>query len=366
MAAKTYEKIPYSDDELKILKEFPIDVPGAPPGMTAKIYNRPITDRENFRRLYEGQPCWETSTMMGTKMFCPSVNPDNIARGFVFGSEPWDIKNAGGPDMFGVEWEYIPVVGGSMVRPGHDLMDDANDWPDIIKFPDIDSWDWEKSAKLNEPFLADPNSWISSWLLNGAWFERLVSFMGFSQAAVALIDEDQQDAVKALFEKTTDLLCRIVDKMCEYFPRIDMFTVHDDWGAQAHPFFSMETAEEMIVPYMKILTDHIHSKGKYADLHSCGKNEDRVQCYIDAGWDSWTPQPMNDMEKIYNNYGDKIIIGIGKDVPPTLPPEEQVKLAKDFAAKYCRSDRPTTLGYLTLGDPFNETLYRESRLQYLK
>ena len=45
----------------------------------------------------------------------------------------------------------------------------------------------------------------------------------------------------------------------------------------------MEVAYELFVPYMKQLTDHIHSKGRVATLHSCGHNEERVQCYIDGG-----------------------------------------------------------------------------------
>ena len=49
--------------------------------------------------------------------------------------------------MFGVDWEYIPVAGGSMIRPGKPLLKDANEWYEKVKFPDIESWDWEN----NEP-----------------------------------------------------------------------------------------------------------------------------------------------------------------------------------------------------------------------
>jgi hypothetical protein len=28
-------------------------------------------------------------------------------------------KEGGGKDMFGIEWEFIPVAGGSMVRPAN-------------------------------------------------------------------------------------------------------------------------------------------------------------------------------------------------------------------------------------------------------
>jgi hypothetical protein len=29
--------------------------------------------------------------------------------------------------MFGIEWEYVPQVGGSMVRPGKPFVEDANE-----------------------------------------------------------------------------------------------------------------------------------------------------------------------------------------------------------------------------------------------
>jgi hypothetical protein len=41
--------------------------------------------------------------------------------------------------------------------------------------------------------------------------------MEVDNACIALIDEDQQDAVKALFECTTELYCYIVDKVCEIY-----------------------------------------------------------------------------------------------------------------------------------------------------
>ena len=107
--------------------------------------------------------------------------------------------------MFGVPWVYVPVVGGSLEDPNvPHLMEDANDWEKVIKFPDIDSWDWEGSRRENKEYL-NTGMWNMFYLMNGAWFERLISFMGFENACMALIDEEQEDAVKALFTKTTEL-----------------------------------------------------------------------------------------------------------------------------------------------------------------
>ena len=44
--------------------------------------------------------------------------------------------------MFGINWLFIPVAGGSMVEPGNPLMTDMNEWEEKVVWPDIDSWDW--------------------------------------------------------------------------------------------------------------------------------------------------------------------------------------------------------------------------------
>ena len=67
------------------------------------------------------------------------------------------------------------------------------------------------------------------------------------------------------------------------------------------------TTAEMVVPAMKKLTDYVHSKGMYCDLHSCGHIELQVPNMIAAGWDSWSPMPMNDTMMLHEKYGDKLV-----------------------------------------------------------
>ena len=356
----------FDEKELAVTSQEPAAFQGMPP---RKIYgNRPISGRENYRRAYEKKPLW-IPTSSDTRLFCPSVVPDNIARGFVFSGETFDnVKNGGGKDMFGIDWVYVPSARGSMVKPGNPALTDANDWEKVIKFPDVRSWDWAKSVELNKEYVSK-DRWLVFWMLSGAWFERLVSFMDFDAAVMALIDEDQQEAVHALFTKTTQVMCDLVDVALEYFPEIDSFCVHDDWGSQAQPFFSQDTAMEMIVPHMKVLTDHIHSKGKIADMHSCGHTEKRIECYIAAGWDSWSPQPMNDSAKLFEEYGDKIMIGVAPELTPDSGEEAQGAAGKLFAEKFAVPGKAVTLGMgnvMPTCDSFYTELYRTSRIKYAK
>lgn len=358
--------IPFDPAELKARGTFPNFYTGEP----VEMFTTPVSSKENVLAAFEGRPYWQP-TPADFSFFSPTIIPDTIARGLRIDSktpvEEFADLPKGGKDMFGVEWEFIEQVGGSMVRPGSPMMENVNDWKEKIHFPDIDSWDWEGFAAQNVDRLKSMDEFVYIELCNGAWFERLISFMDFENAAMALIDEDQYDALKELLEKTTDLYCRLVDKFCQYLPYFEAFDVHDDWGSQMAPFFSEAVARNLIVPNMRKLTDRIHSHGKYAILHSCGHIESRVSCIIDAGWDSWWPQMMNDAERLYDQYGDQLLLAVCYPMPQGLSEEAQREEARNYAEKFCKPGKPSLLsfyGLQMLTPVFNRALYQYSRLAY--
>jgi len=334
-------------------------------GPPIPIYANPVSNREAVKALYERRPYWQMHGMeAGLSMFSPMVNPDNIARGFIFEGRQLDPSQYGGKDMFGIEWEYVPQVGGSMVRPGDPFMEDMYDWEEKVVWPNPDEWDWEAAAEANNGKYLNPDKFNMAWFLNG-WYERLISFMDFENAIMAIFDEDQQEYVHAFFDKLTDLYIKILGKYIEYFPAIDGFCIHDDWGSQKETFFSPALAEEMIVPYMKRVTDFLHSKGKVCEIHSCGQNYKQVPNYIKAGWDLWVPQAMNDTQKIYEDYGDKIIIAVIPDeLPENATEEEQRAAGRAFVDKFMQPGKPCVMSYNGMSmctDAFMEEVYIYSR-----
>ena len=94
---------------------------------------------------------------------------------------------------------------------------------------------------------------------------------------------------------------------------------------------------------MKRVTDFLHSKGKHCDLHSCGQLMKQVPNIIAAGWDSWCPQAMNDTHKIYELYGDKLLIGVMPDSfdPAASTEEQQREAARKYADKFCNPAKPS-------------------------
>lgn len=347
----------FDEKELKVISE----VPGRNNMPSVPVYDFPVSRKEAYIATMRRKPIWQIS-IVESRTITPKCNPDNVARAFVFEDTTMPPVQGGGKDMFGIEWVYVPVAGGSMVKPGKPILNDVNEWEDKLVWPDIDSWDWEISA--NNIHLTN-DVFNMACIMNG-WFERLISFMDFDKAVVALIDEDQQDAVKALFDKLSDLYIRIIDKYIEYFPGIDGINMHDDWGGQSNTFFSPAICAEIIVPAMKKVTDYIHSKGLYTDLHSCGKIEKQVPNIIAAGWDSWSGQPMNDFHMLYETYCDKIILGVMPDqLNPEASDEEQRAAAAKFMEDFCQPGKPSiTNRVAVLAPAFREELYKLSRMLY--
>lgn len=357
------EKIPFQEKELEVAYTKPIYYGGP----IVPVYHFPVTPKQAVHAALRREPLFQVCGIE-SDMFAPGCNPDNVARGFVLDGSMHRLgDNGNGLDMFGVKWEYIPQAQGCMVRPGHPLLNDANEWVDKVKWPDIESWDWEGNGKVAHDFLQRDTA-VSCWFMNG-WFERLLSFMNSEDALMALVDEDQIDALKAMFDKLSDLYIKIIDKYCTYFPEIDVFFIHDDWGSMKSPFFSPEVGRNIFVEPMRKVTDFIHSKGKLAELHSCGAVFEQLGNICDAGWDTWQGQLMNDTHTLYELYGDRIMMQVTPDIfdPSKLTLDEQRAKAREYARKFCNPDKPSMFngyGNEVMTEAYREELYKQSRINY--
>ena len=351
------KKYPFSKDELTIIDRY--YVAGRTDGGKAK-FKTPISSLENMRAFLNNEtPCWMPNGDLIT--ITPEIIPDNVARAFVQEADPTDRK--GGPDMFGVQWVYEDSAGGSMVIPGNPILDDANDWKEVIHFPDVDSWDWAGSAEKNRDYLCR-DLVTQYWFFTG-FFERLISFMDFEEAAVALIDEDQTDAIHEFFGELADFYDALLERLKRWYD-IDCICFHDDAGTQRDSFFSLKTYREMIVPYIRRVVDSCHKRGILVELHSCGKNDRLIEGIVETGVDLWTPQNICDIDDFYDRYGDKIMFGINsdlKDLGPLTPEEDVVAAAKRFVKKYGPHMEEKPVLSASWGAPvlYTDVIYEESR-----
>ena len=324
---------------------------GMPPMPPEPKFDRPIGPKENLQCLLEGGTpyYWPTGGWMMCDMqqFRPRICPDNIANHQVFDGGPaFDyaplIKQSRYGDHINSWWfdlDWITTdIGGAMFLPGAPKIPDITHWEDYVSMPDLDSIPQEAWDELEE----QNKEYLSTGKLNqlgiqcGLW-ERLMALMDATEAALALYDED----LKPHTHRFLDTYCNfLIDYITRIKERCDIHCVviHEDWAHARGPFFSKETASEMLVPYVKRITDFLHAQGMFYEIHMCGAVEMLVPCYIEAGVDIWSAiQPeLYDSFKILKDYKDeKIAFCITPpDVTMDASEEEADKAAKDFVDEY--------------------------------
>lgn len=355
------ERIKFNEKELEPVGQY-FSIPG--PGFLAK-YDMPITPRENFLlALNHEKPLWIPNYYDITS-FCPACYPDSIARGFVMSAELADYMEddkKGGKDSFGINWVFEPIANGSMVLPGNPLLKDMNEWKDYVQIPEVDSWDWGKSKKANEEYIKNNDGILIGWIFT-SFFERLISLLDFENAAMAMIDEEQEEAVHEFFESCVQVYKKVIKHYREDFG-VDVIYMHDDWGTQRAPFFSLDTCMEKIVPHFKEVVDYAHSLGMKFELHSCGKIEPMVPAMIAIGVDMWAGQTLNDVDKLRDMYGDKLLFGVYENADPDEADEKAYEKGKKFAEKYAADYEKRPVYHCELFDlnpKYREAVYVESR-----
>lgn len=324
-------RIPFDPFELEPIG-YNYDGPFPNLNTVSPIFSSPISRKENFHLLLKGEkPLWMPH-FNEIKLFFPTCVPDHVARAHVSTTKPMTDADMGGKDMFGVKWEYVPQVKGSMVRPGNPLVTDIEHWEDSVIFPDIDTWDWAGCAEETREMRSDGRL-ISAGMMSGL-FERLISFVDMEDAMIAMIDEEAKPAVHRLFDR----LCLLYDGILEHYKRyydVDMVWFHDDWGSQRAPFFSAGTVREMLVPYLKRVVESAHKYGIIFNFHSCGQVEQLIPCMIEAGCDMWEGQNVNDKKKLIEQYGEKILINVDPEpLPEDVSVESNREALEAFVSAY--------------------------------
>ncbi len=307
----------FSNDEMEVSKTIKVR------RKDFEFFRTPISSRENIQRLYEGKtPMWIpfTNEMINFKVDC---DPENVARG-----------PSGGVDGWGVEWVWEGM--GAMVRPGAPKVPDITEWEKYVTPPDPDAWDWAGCRERAEgQFDPDRMLWVT---VGSCLFERLIAVMDFSNAAMALIDDDQKEGTHRFFRAVTDARLKYYRQIKRWF---DPYVVNfnDDWGSQRAEFFSVDTAKEMLVPYVKEAGDLVHQLGMRFDLHCCGFVEHFVPLFIEEGFNSWGGQPLNDKAKLKRMYGDQMIFTHGLYLPETASDQEIEESVARFMADIGEDNR---------------------------
>jgi hypothetical protein len=193
-----------------------------------------------------------------------------------------------GQDWFGVWWHDDPITPGLLapdVSKPH-VLEDIEDWEDVIVWPDLEAIDWDAAAKADLPNGKDPNRILMVMVVSGP-FERLHDLLGFENALVATIVSPE--ACGAFFTKLCDFKIEVIRKLKKYYD-VDLIHFQDDWGTQKDLFFRPDFWREYIKPNIKRVIDATHEEGMLFDMHSCGRIDLIVDEIIELGPDVLDPR----------------------------------------------------------------------------
>ena len=103
--------------------------------------------------------------------------------------------------------------------------------------------------------------------------------------------------------------------------RVHGIFLSDDWGTQNNTFVSAEIFKEFFIERYKKLFSAIHDLGWHAILHSCGRINDFVPFFIDAGVDVMNmQQPLAyGIVEIGERFAGKVCFLSTVDIQATLP-----------------------------------------------
>lgn len=202
----------------------------------------------------------------------------------------------GGVDWFGVPWKYESSV--DAIAPDHSvepIMEEICDWRELVKFPDLDAWDWSKVEEIDHISEIDRENKVFEIMFVNGPFERLHMLMGFENALCALLTDPEE--VEEFFNTYMEWKIKLMEKVIEYY-KPDVLMFHDDWGTQNNMFFSPDVWRSLIKPQIKKAVDRCHELGVLFDMHSCGKIEAVVPEFVELGIDAWQGMEINDIPKL--------------------------------------------------------------------
>ncbi|MFV0436343.1 MAG: uroporphyrinogen decarboxylase family protein [Desulfopila sp.] len=256
-----------------------------------------LTPKENALKLFRHQ----------MPEFLPIYGEGIINNVPVNGFQERPSGGKGGYDWFGVHWQFIP--GDPAPVPGPDyLLDDICKWQRVVKFPDLDAFDWEKAKEIDRITTFDRENNLLYQIVHNGIFERLNALMGFENSLMSLLEEPEVCA--EYFMAMADYKCRLIAKLAEHY-RPDIISYHDDWGTQLNLFFSPQVWRELIKPATKKIVDCVHSHGIIFELHCDGMIKDLVPEIVDdLHVDSIQLMAINDIPSLKKKTGNKVVYNV--------------------------------------------------------
>lgn len=154
------------------------------------------------------------------------------------------------------------------------------------------------------------------------YFHQVV---GAERLLIALADDPEW--CRDMFETHAHLIVETCEAMIEAGYHIDALFLGDDQGYRNGLLFSNRVYKETLFEAHKQICGYFHSKNMPVILHSDGDITDRVELFIEAGFDCLQPLEVKsgvDMLELKRKYGDRLAFMGGIDVRKMADPNPAV------------------------------------------
>lgn len=259
----------------------------------------------------------------------------------------------GGYDGFGCKWlETESALGAGVPAPNSAVLADVSNWKKVVKFPDLDDYDWVGQAAAQRANFDSKNQ-ILEYCMWNAQFLRVTHLMGFEDGLCAIYEEPE--ACYELMDAITDFKIKNAEYAVEYF-KPDSICAYDDVASEMATFMAPDTYREIIKPLHRKFNDAVRAMGVIPNMHVCGKCEAIVPDFVDEGIHAWEiAQPENDLIDIQKTYGDKLAIIGGYDMKGKLSytdaTEEQLRASvRETIDKYAPGGNFALMGMILYSD----------------
>jgi uroporphyrinogen decarboxylase len=217
------------------------------------------------------------------------------------------IAEAGeGYDAWGIKWIFgggNPGINGPVPAPGSEIMEDFEDWEQVVRFPDVDKLPWNITKNMVPENREDIV--VFGLMLSGP-FERMHYLAGFENSLCAFYENPEE--VHAFLEAMEANRIACIDKLYETI-HPDVIQMQDDWGMQTAMLISPELWREFFKPHEKRFAEHIHSLGMIYEHHSCGYIMPIVRDLVEIGVDALSPLNVcNDIPMLQKEFGSSICL----------------------------------------------------------
>ena len=151
-------------------------------------------------------------------------------------------------------------------------------------------------------------------------FERTHMLHGFAETLMDLYQAPEK------VEKLMDLvlewkLTHFAELARRFGDRVQGLFLTDDWGTQEAPFVSGQMFRDFFLERYRALAEAIHGHGWHFILHSCGRINDLVPYFIEAGIDCLNMQQPRcyGIEELGERFAGKVAFLTTTDIQATLP-----------------------------------------------